>query len=71
MRHPRLLLLTLSMVLIQIISADDLLTGTVIGTPVSVDYDTSGRTTEINTCKDAFDGDLSTFFASYDRVIRG
>ena len=67
MRHPRLLLLTLSMVLIQIISADDLLTGTVIGTPVSVDYDTSGRTTEINTCKDAFDGDLSTFFASYDR----
>lgn len=67
MKHPRLLLLTLSMVLCLIISADDLLTGTVIGTSVSVDYDTSDRTTEINTCKDAFDGNLSTFFASWDR----
>ena len=67
MKHLRLLLLTLSMVLCLIISADDLLTGTVIGTSVSVDYDTSDRTTEINTCKDAFDGNLSTFFASWDR----
>ena len=49
------------------VSADELLTGTVIGTPVSVDYKTNDPTTEVNTCADAFDGDLSTFFASYDR----
>ena len=49
------------------VSADELLTGTVIGTPVSVDYKTNDQTTEVNTCADAFDGDLSTFFASYDR----
>ena len=49
------------------VSADELLGGTVIGTPVSVDYKTNDPTTEVNTCADAFDGDLSTFFASYDR----
>lgn len=49
------------------VSADELLGGTVIGTPVSVDYKTNDQTTEVNTCADAFDGDLSTFFASYDR----
>jgi hypothetical protein len=57
----------LTMALCQMASADDLLTGKIIGSPVSVDYSTSGMTTEINTCKDAFDGNLNTFFASWDR----
>ena len=67
MKDLRLLLLLLSVILCGAVSADDLLTGQVIGTEVSVDYSTNGRTTTVNTCKDAFDGDLNTFFASYDR----
>lgn len=67
MKDLRLLLLLLSVILCASVSADDLLTGQVIGTEVSVDYSTNGRTTTVNTCKDAFDGDLNTFFASYDR----
>ena len=49
------------------VSADDLLTGAVIGTRNSVDYSTSAKSTTVNTCADAFDGNLDTFFASYDR----
>ncbi|MBR5325064.1 MAG: hypothetical protein IKU49_01075, partial [Prevotella sp.] len=67
MKDLRLFSLILSVNLCGTVSADDLLTGQVIGTEVSVDYSTNGRTTEVNTCKDAFDGDLNTFFASYDR----
>jgi len=67
MKDLRLLLLLLLVILCVSVSADDLLTGQVIGTEVSVDYNTFERTTEVNTCKDAFDGDLNTFFASYDR----
>ena len=67
MKDLRLLLLLLSVILCASVSADDLLTGQVIGTEISVDYSTNGRTTTVNTCKDAFDGDLNTFFASYDR----
>ena len=67
MKDLRLLLLLLSVILCVPVSADDLLAGQVIGTEVSVDYSTNDRTTEVNTCKDAFDGDLNTFFASYDR----
>lgn len=67
MKDLRLLILMLSVILCGAVSADDLLTGKVIGTEVSVDYSTNGRTTTVNTCKDAFDGDLNTFFASYDR----
>ena len=47
--------------------ADNRLTGTVIGTQESVDYNTSAKSTTINTCADAFDGNLETYFASYDR----
>lgn len=43
------------------------LTGTVIGTELSVDYTTGQQSTTVNTAANAFDGDLSTFFASYDR----
>ena len=48
--------------------ADDKLTGTVIGTKECVDYSNSSTmTTTVNTCANAFDGDLTTFFASWDR----
>ena len=48
--------------------ADDKLTGTVIGTTDCVDYaDTSMPTTTVNTCANAFDGNLDTFFASWER----
>lgn len=67
MKNRRTLILILSAVLVAPISADELLTGHVIGTSVSVDYNTNGQSTTVNTCKDAFDGDLNTYFASYDR----
>lgn len=48
--------------------ADDKLTGTVIGTLESVDYsNTSAPSLTVNTRDCAFDGDLKTFFASYER----
>ena len=47
---------------------DDLLKGTVIGTVETVNYNNSAdRTNTVNTRENAFDGDLSTFFASYDK----
>lgn len=46
---------------------DNKLTGTVIGTKESVDYSTGQSSTTINTAANAFDGDLSTYFASYER----
>ncbi len=48
--------------------ADDKLTGTVIGTAQSVDYaNSSVPSTTVNTIAMAFDGDMETFFASWDR----
>lgn len=67
MKNRKTLILILSAVLVGPVSADELLTGHVIGTSVSVDYNTNGQSTTVNTCKDAFDGDLNTYFASYDR----
>ena len=47
---------------------DDLLKGTVIGTTQTVNYNNSSdRSNTVNTRENAFDGDLNTFFASYDR----
>ena len=46
---------------------DDLLKGTVIGTTECVNYQNNAKTTTINTSENAFDGDLNTFFASWDR----
>lgn len=43
------------------------LTGTVIGTEVSVDYATGAPSLEVNTVVNAFDGDFNTAFASYER----
>ena len=40
---------------------------TIIGTALSVDYSTGYPTTTVNVKSNAFDGDLNTFFASYDR----
>ena len=48
-------------------SADEKLTGSVIGTMECVDYSTNRKTTTVNTCVNAFDGDLNTFFASWER----
>ncbi len=44
-----------------------LLSGTIIGTKTSVDYSTGSVSATVNGRECAFDGDLSTFFASYDR----
>ena len=52
---------------LTIMADDDKLTGTVIGTAETVDYATSRKSTTINTREMAFDGDLSTFFASWER----
>ncbi len=43
------------------------LSGTVIGTQRSVDYDTNQSSTTVNTRANVFDGNFETFFASYDR----
>lgn len=44
-----------------------LLDGEVIGTRYSVDYNTSKKSESVNTKDCVFDGDLESFFASYDR----
>ena len=46
---------------------DELLKGTVIGTIETVNYQNSSKSTTVNTRENAFDGDLNTFFASWDR----
>ena len=43
------------------------LSGTVIGTATSVDYGTNLASTTMNTREMAFDDNLNTYFASYDR----
>lgn len=48
-------------------SVGNKLTGDIIGTRYSVDYTTSARSETVNTKANLFDGDLTTFFASYER----
>lgn len=43
------------------------LSGTIIGTRYSVDYDTGQRSESVNTKANLFDGNYDTYFASYDR----
>ena len=44
------------------------LTGTIIGTQYSVDYDNgNAKSTTVNTKDNVFDGNFDTYFASYDR----
>ena len=62
-----LLLLLLLCLPLSGLAEDALLTGTVIGTELSVDYSTGQASTTVNTAANAFDGDLSTCFASYER----
>ncbi len=62
----RLTLLAIALCLfVHSLSADDRLKGTVIGTKLSLDHTTNNASTTVNTCANAFDGNLSTFFASY------
>ncbi|MBO4666034.1 MAG: CotH kinase family protein [Paludibacteraceae bacterium] len=46
---------------------DAKLSGTIIGTDLFVDYSTFEASTTVNTREMAFDGDLNTCFATYDR----
>lgn len=49
------------------ITEDSKLEGSVIGTVYSVDYSTGQSSTTVNVKNNVFDGDHTTFFASYDR----
>ena len=60
-------LIQVMMPAIMALADDQKLTGTVIGTATSVDYAASKQSTTVNTCKMAFDGDLNTYFASWER----
>lgn len=44
-----------------------LLKGTVIGTALSIDYDSGKSSTTVNKRENVFDGNFDTYFASYDR----
>ena len=61
------LILLLQSFTLSSIAQDQLLSGTVIGTTECVDYSTGQASTTVNTAANAFDGNLSTFFASYER----
>lgn len=43
------------------------LTGDIIGTKYSVNYDTNAQSTTVNTKENVFDGNYNTYFASYER----
>lgn len=43
------------------------LSGTIIGTSLSINYNTNSSSTTVNTKAMAFDGNLNTYFASYER----
>ena len=58
-----LLLLTVT----SAVADDEKLTGRVIGTIETVDYSTFNKSTTVNTREMAFDGNLNTFFASWER----
>ena len=48
--------------------SDDMLKGAVIGTTETVNYNNNAdRSNTVNTRESAFDGDLNTFFASWER----
>ena len=67
MKHKWSIILLLLCPVLQVMADDEKLAGTVIGTPLSVNYSTNQQSTTVNTCSDAFDGSLSTFFASWER----
>ena len=49
------------------VADDQKLSGAVIGTAETVDYSTSKQSTTVNTREMAFDGNLDTYFASWER----
>ena len=58
----------LLVLLLAPVYGDSLLKGTVIGTKETVNYqNSSDRTNTVNTRENAFDGNLNTFFASWER----
>ena len=57
----------LLLALTQAAFADGKLTGVVIGTQETVDYQTNTMSTTVNTRDNAFDGDLNSYFASWER----
>ena len=57
----------LLLALTQAAFADGKLTGVVIGNKESVDYQTNTMSTTVNTRDNAFDGDLNSYFASWER----
>ena len=59
--------LVLLLILAQAAFADGKLTGVVIGNKESVDYQTNSMSTTVNTRDNAFDGDLNSYFASWER----
>ena len=59
--------LVLQLILAQAAFADGKLTGVVIGNKESVDYQTNSMSTTVNTRDNAFDGDLNSYFASWER----
>ena len=61
------ILASLCLLQCSLMMADEKLTGRPIGTEVSVDYSNGSASTTVNTVAMAFDGDLNTCFASYDR----
>lgn len=69
MKLQRIFVLLGMMAMVETVArADEKLTGMVIGTKECVDYsNTSQSTTKVNTCDNAFDGDLNTYFASWER----
>ena len=64
---PLVVLLLLFLPSFTLHAQDQLLTGTIIGTAESVDYSSGQASTTVNTAANAFDGNFSTFFASYER----
>lgn len=68
MKHSKISLIALLLSSLSMMAmADDKLTGTVMGAGPSVDYVTFEASTTVNTPAMAFDGDLNTYYASYDR----
>ena len=63
----RILFLFLLIHTLWVVADDNKLTGSVIGTTETVDYSTFGKSTSVNTRDKAFDGDLNTYFASWER----
>ncbi len=63
----RLLLLSFIFLIPIPVFSDEKLSGTIIGTEASVDYSSGSVSSTVNNRECAFDGDLNTFFATYER----